>query len=279
MDFIEALKAILFGIIEGITEWLPVSSTGHMIILEKLLNVSGTYNDEFWQFFLVAIQLGAIIAVIIMFFNKLWPFGKSKTVEEKKLTWHMWFKVLLACLPAAVVGLLFDDWIEAHLNNAWTVSITLIIYGILFIALEIWNKRRTFKICDVKSMTYRTALIIGMIQLLAIIPGTSRSGVTILGAMLIGCDRTVSAEFSFFLSIPVMVGASLLKGVKFFMNNSITLDQGLFLGIGMVVAFIVSVLVIKLLMSFIKKHDFKPFGYYRIVLGILLIILLSTGVL
>ena len=277
MDFIEALKAILFGIIEGITEWLPVSSTGHMIILEKWLNVSSTYSDAFWQFFLVAIQLGAIIAVIIMFFHKLWPFGKTKTKEEKQLTWHMWFKVLLACLPAAIVGLLFDDWIEAHLNNAWTVSITLIIYGILFIALEIWNKRRTFKVSDVKQMTYRTALIIGCIQLLAIIPGTSRSGVTILGAMLIGCDRTVSAEFSFFLSIPVMVGASLLKGVKFFMENTLTLDQGLFLGIGMAVAFIVSILVIKFLMSFIKKHDFKPFGYYRIGLGILLIILLATG--
>ncbi len=279
MNFLDFIKAFLFGLVEGITEWLPVSSTGHMIILEEWLNVKEQYGTAFWDFFLVAIQLGAIIAVVICFFNKLWPFGSEKTNEEKKLTWHMWFKVILACLPAAVIGLLFDDQIEKYLNNALTVSITLIIYGVLFIILEIWNKRREFKINEVKSLTYRTALIIGFIQLLAVIPGTSRSGVTILGAMLIGCNRTVAAEFSFFLSIPVMFGASLLKGVKFFMENSITMDQTLFLTVGLLVAFGVSILVIRFLMNFIKKHDFKPFGYYRIALGILLLILFLTNIL
>ena len=242
---LDILKSILFGIIEGITEWLPISSTGHMIILESLLDVKDSYGQAFWDFFLVAIQLGAIIAVIICFFNKLWPFGKSKDVEVKKNTWLIW---------------------------------TLIIYGVFFIVIEIFNKKRSFKINDIKDMSISTALIIGFIQLLSLIPGTSRSGVTILGAMLIGCNRTVSAEFSFFLSIPVMLGASLLKGVKFFMDNSITTDQIVFLLVGMVVAFVVSMLVIKFLMRYIKKHDFKVFGVYRIVLGIILIILFATSV-
>lgn len=282
MNFLDIIKAILFGIVEGITEWLPISSTGHMILLEEWLNVTnGVFagNEDLWNFFLVAIQLGAIIAVVICFFNKLWPFGKEKTSEEKKATWQMWFKVIVACLPAAIIGLLFDDQIEKYLNNALTVSITLIVYGVLFILLEMWNKRRTFTITEVKTLSYKTAIIIGLIQLLAIIPGTSRSGVTILGAMLIGCNRTVSAEFSFFLSIPVMLGASLLKGIKFFMDNSLTANQAIFMGVGLLVAFGVSLLVIKFLMSFIKKHDFKPFGYYRIALGILLLILFLTNVL
>lgn len=278
MNFIDILKAILFGIVEGITEWLPVSSTGHMIILESLLGVKESYGAEFWSFFLVVIQLGAIIAVIICFFTKLWPFGSTKSVEEKKDTWKVWLKVLIACVPAAVIGLIFDDWLDEHLYNSITVSITLIVFGILFILLEIWNKKREFKINDVKSMTYKTALIIGVIQLIALIPGVSRSGITILGAMLIGCNRTVAAEFSFFLSIPVMFGASLLKGVKFFMDNSITADQTIFLVVGMVIAFAVSMFVIKFLMSFIKKHDFKPFGVYRIVLGLILIILFACGI-
>ena len=254
---LDILKSILFGIIEGITEWLPISSTGHMIILESLLDVKDSYGQAFWDFFLVAIQLGAIIAVIICFFNKLWPFGKSKDVEVKKNTWLIWLKVIIACLPAAIIGLLFDDWLNEHLYNSITVSITLIIYGVFFIVIEIFNKKRSFKINDIKDMSISTALIIGFIQLLSLIPGTSRSGVTILGAMLIGCNRTVSAEFSFFLSIPVMLGASLLKGVKFFMDNSITTDQIVFLLVGMVVAFVVSMLVIKFLMRYIKKHDFK----------------------
>ena len=275
---IDILKSILFGIIEGITEWLPVSSTGHMIILESLLDVKETYGIAFWDFFLVAIQLGAIIAVIICFFNKLWPFGKNKDVEVKKNTWLIWLKVIVACLPAAVIGLLFDDWLNEHLYNSITVSITLIIYGILFIVIEIFNKKRNFKINDMKDLTISTALIIGFIQLLSLIPGTSRSGVTILGAMLIGCNRTVSAEFSFFLSIPVMLGASLLKGIKFFIDNTITTNQIIFLVVGLLVAFVVSMLVIKLLMKYIKKHDFKIFGIYRIILGIILIILFVTNV-
>lgn len=275
---IDILKSILFGIVEGITEWLPVSSTGHMIILESLLDVKETYGIAFWNFFLVAIQLGAIIAVIICFFNKLWPFGKSKLQDVKVETWKTWLKVIIACLPAAIIGIFFDDWLDEHLYNSITVSITLIVYGILFIVIEIFNKRRSFKINDMKELSYRTALIIGLIQLLSLIPGTSRSGVTILGAMLIGCNRTVSAEFSFFLSIPVMLGASLLKGVKFFMDNSITGNQVIFLVVGMLVAFVVSMLVIKFLMKYIKKHDFKVFGVYRIILGIILIILFATGV-
>ena len=275
---IDILKSILFGIVEGITEWLPVSSTGHMIILESLLDVKETYGIAFWNFFLVAIQLGAIIAVIICFFNKLWPFGKSKPQEVKVETWKTWLKVIIACLPAAIIGIFFDDWLDEHLYNSITVSITLIVYGVLFIVIEIFNKRRNFKINDMKELSYRTALIIGLIQLLSLIPGTSRSGVTILGAMLIGCNRTVSAEFSFFLSIPVMLGASLLKGVKFFMDNSITGNQVIFLVVGMLVAFVVSMLVIKFLMKYIKKHDFKVFGVYRIILGIILIILFATGV-
>lgn len=275
---IDILKSILFGIVEGITEWLPVSSTGHMIILESLLDVKETYGIAFWNFFLVAIQLGAIIAVIICFFNKLWPFGKSKPQEVKVETWKTWLKVIIACLPAAIIGIFFDDWLDEHLYNSITVSITLIVYGVLFIVIEIFNKRRSFKINDMKELSYRTALIIGLIQLLSLIPGTSRSGVTILGAMLIGCNRTVSAEFSFFLSIPVMLGASLLKGVKFFMDNSITGNQVIFLVVGMLVAFVVSMLVIKFLMKYIKKHDFKVFGVYRIILGIILIILFATGV-
>ena len=275
---IDILKSILFGIVEGITEWLPVSSTGHMIILESLLDVKETYGIAFWNFFLVAIQLGAIIAVIICFFNKLWPFGKSKPQEVKVETWKTWLKVIIACLPAAIIGIFFDDWLDEHLYNSITVSVTLIVYGVLFIVIEIFNKRRNFKINDMKELSYRTSLIIGLIQLLSLIPGTSRSGVTILGAMLIGCNRTVSAEFSFFLSIPVMLGASLLKGVKFFMDNSITGNQVIFLVVGMLVAFVVSMLVIKFLMKYIKKHDFKVFGVYRIILGIILIILFATGV-
>ncbi len=274
---IDILKSILFGIVEGITEWLPVSSTGHMIILESLLDVKESYGQEFWDFFLVAIQLGAIIAVIICFFNKLWPFGKNKEVEVKKNTWLIWLKVIIACLPAAIIGLFFDDWLNEHLYNSITVTITLILYGILFIVIEIFNKKRNFKINDMKEMSLQIALIIGLIQLLALIPGTSRSGVTILGAMLIGCNRTMAAEFSFFLSIPVMLGASLLKGVKFFMNNTINTNQIVFLVVGLLVAFIVSLLVIKLLMKYIKKHDFKIFGYYRIILGVILLVLFLCG--
>ncbi len=287
MEFIEVLKAILFGIIEGITEWLPVSSTGHMIILESLFDVKNCYSEAFWSLFLVVIQLGAILAVVICFFNKLNPFGgksliepeRKKNKEEKKRIWMLWAKVIVACLPAAIVGLVLDDILDKYLYNSITVAITLIIYGGLFIGLEIWNKKRSFKINNTDELTWTHALLIGCFQLLALIPGTSRSGVTILGAMLLLCNREVASEFSFFLSIPVMLGASLLKVVKFLIEgNPIVTNEVLFLLIGCVVAFGVSMLVIKFLMAYIKKHDFKVFGYYRIVLGILLIILFATGV-
>lgn len=279
--FIQILKAILFGIVEGITEWLPVSSTGHMILLEDVLNVTDMFQKEgypdygkaFWDMFLVVIQLGAIIAIVIFFFHKLWPFSKSKTKEEKKDTWSIWFKTLIACIPAAVVGLIFDDFLEENLYNKLTVSITLIVYGVIFILMEIWNKKRNLSVDSVKKMSYKQALIIGCMQLLALIPGTSRSGVTILGAMLIGCSRESSAEFSFFLSIPVMVGASLLKSLKFLMNYGIpNLNEMIFLSVGTIVAFVVSLLVVKWLMAFVKKHDFKIFGIYRIILGLVILI-------
>lgn len=288
-QFIEILKIILFGIIEGITEWLPISSTGHMILLEELLSAQELFEGgkAFWDFFLVAIQLGAILAVVICFFNKLNPFGgKSlknpevkKSKEEKKEIWLLWAKVLVACVPAAIIGLVLDDWLDSVFYNSITVSITLIVYGIFFIVMEIWNKRRTFKITDVHQLSFKTALIIGCMQLLALIPGTSRSGVTILGAMLILCNREVACEFSFFLSIPVMLGASLLKGVKFLLSGeTFYAFDFVLLGIGAIVAFGVSLFVIKFLMAFIKKHDFKPFGIYRIALGIVLIILFACGV-
>lgn len=282
-------KIILFGIVEGITEWLPISSTGHLIILEEVLDVQKIFvgGKAFWDFFLVAIQLGAILAVIVCFFNKLNPlFGKSlqdssisKSKEEKKSIWLMWAKVIVACLPAAVIGLVFDDWLDSVFYNSITVSITLILYGILFLIMEKWNKTRNFTITNTQDISFKKAFWIGCIQLLALIPGTSRSGVTILGAMLLLCDRSVSCEFSFFLSIPVMFGASLLKGIKYVLSVEYIASSDVFLLlIGLFVAFAVSLVIIKFLMRFIKKHDFKAFGIYRIVLGILLIILFITGV-
>ena len=287
-DVLNILKIVLFGIIEGITEWLPISSTGHMIILEEFLGVQTIFEGgkEFWDFFLVAIQLGAIFAVILCFFNKLNPFDgkslkdptRSKSEEEKHEIWVLWAKVLLACLPAAIIGLVADDWLDSIFYNSITVAITLIIYGILFIVMEIWNKKRKFKITDVKQLSFKMALIIGCIQLLSLIPGTSRSGVTILGAMLILCNREVACEFSFFLSIPVMFGASILKGCKYlFSGNILSSNDMALLLIGSIVAFAVSMFIIKFLMNFIKKHDFKVFGVYRIVLGIILIILFACG--
>ena len=288
-SILNILKIVLFGIVEGVTEWLPISSTGHMIILEELLGAKEIFEGgkAFLDFFLVAIQLVAILAVVVCFFNKLNPFwGKSlknpeveKSKEEKKEIWLLWAKVLVACLPAAIIGLVLDDWLDSVFYNSITVAVTLIVYGVLFILMEIWNKRRTFKVTDVRSLTFRTALIIGAIQLLALIPGTSRSGVTILGAMLILCNREVACEFSFFLSIPVMFGASLFKGVKYILNaGTISSSDLALLLVGCVVAFAVSMFIIKFLMSFIKKHDFKSFGVYRIALGILLIILFACGV-
>ena len=265
MDIMEIIKAILFGIVEGITEWLPISSTGHMILLNEFvtLNVSA----EFWEMFLVVIQLGAILAVVLLYWNKIFPFHfKEKPVVQKDI-FVLWFKILVACIPAAVVGLAFDDVFDALFYNPWCVVIALIVFGVAFIVIENHNKNTKPKITQLSQITYKTALIIGVFQLLAaIFPGTSRSGATIVGALLIGVSRTVAAEFTFFLAIPVMLGASLLKLVKFGFN--FTGPEAVILLVGMVVAFVVSIVVIRFLMGYIKKHDFKVFGWYRIVLGI-----------
>lgn len=268
MTLLELLNSLLFGIIEGITEWLPISSTGHMILIEKFITLSTNY--DFMEMFRVVIQLGAIFAVVVLFWNKIFPFE----LKEKKIAVNMdimtlWFKILVASVPAAIIGLLFDDWIDSHFYNFQTVSLTLIIYGILFIVIENWNKSKTPKTNSLRELTYQTALIIGVFQVLALIPGTSRSGATIVGALLIGVSRTVAAEFTFYLAIPVMFGASLLKLLRFGM--SFQTNEVFILLVGMVSAFIVSVIAIKFLLGYIKKHDFKVFGYYRIVLGIILI--------
>ena len=261
---LEILKAILFGIVEGITEWLPVSSTGHLILLEEFIHLDVT--GEFYEMFQVVIQLGAILAVIALFFHKLWPFSPRKTAEEKKNVWQLWFKVIVAVLPSAVIGLVLDDWMDAHFYNYVVVAIALVVYGVAFLFVERGNK--TAKIDDVYAIDYRTALLIGVFQCLALIPGTSRSGSTILGAILIGVTRPAAAEFSFFLAIPTMLGASALKLVKYLMEGM--LPTGLEIGvllIGCVVSFAVSMLVIKALMDFVRKRSFAPFGVYRIVLG------------
>lgn len=268
MDFLELLKAAILGIIEGITEWLPISSTGHMILADEFikLNTSQAFKDMF----LVVIQLGAILAVVVLFFHKLNPFSPKKTQIEKRDTFSLWGKVIISCLPAAVIGLLFDDWIESVFFNYVTVAVMLILYGILFIIVENWNKRRKPKVQRLNDLSYRTAFLIGIFQVLALIPGTSRSGATILGGILLGASRTVSAEFTFFLAIPVMFGASLLKMVKF--GFAYTGMEIATLLTGMIVAFVVSIFAIKFLMGYIKKHDFKAFGYYRIVLGALVLL-------
>ena len=276
---IEFLKAVLFGIVEGITEWLPISSTGHMILLDEFVKLDVT--PEFWEMFLVVIQLGAILAVVVLFWNKIWPFGKknnTKPVAEsgllsycKKDIWIMWFKIVIACVPAAVVGLLFDEFFESLFYNSVCVAIALIVFGIGFILIENQNKGAAAKINSLSEITIQTALMIGIFQLIAAVsPGTSRSGATILGALLIGVSRTVAAEFTFFLAIPVMLGASLLKLVKF--GFSFSENELMVLLIGMATAFIVSVIVIRFLMGYIKKHDFKVFGWYRIVLGIVVLV-------
>ncbi|MDR1617165.1 MAG: undecaprenyl-diphosphate phosphatase [Syntrophomonadaceae bacterium] len=265
MDFTEIIKAVIIGIIEGVTEWLPISSTGHMILANEFirLNVSAL----FMEMFLVVIQLGAILAVVFLYFHKLNPFTKSKSVSQKKETYIMWLKVLIACVPAGIAGFLLDDILDKTFYNYVTVSITLVVYGVLFIILENSNRRKSFSIKNLNDMSYKTALIIGVFQLLSLIPGTSRSGATILGAMLIGASRSVAAEFSFFLAIPVMFGASALKLFKFglrFSGSEIAI-----LLTGLITAFIVSVLAIKFLIGYVQKHDFKAFGYYRIILGII----------
>ena len=264
MDILEILKAVLFGIVEGITEWLPISSTGHMILLNEFVTLN--VSEEFWEMFLVVIQLGAILAVVLLFWNKIFPFRfREKPVVQKDI-FVLWFKILAACVPAAVVGLAFDDVFDALFYNPWCVAIALIVFGIAFILIENRNKNASPRITTLEDISYRTALLIGVFQLLAaIFPGTSRSGATIVGALLIGVSRTVAAEFTFFLAIPVMLGASLLKLLKFgfsFSGTELTI-----LAVGMIVAFVVSVVVIRFLMGYIKKHDFKVFGWYRIVLG------------
>lgn len=282
--FINFLKVILMGIIEGITEWLPISSTGHMIILEQWIGLEDVMGADLWEFFLVIVQLGAILAVIFNFFTRLWPFGKNKSRAEKADIRYIWLNIIVACIPAAVIGFLADDWLNDHLYNFITVSVMLIVYGVAFIVVEkVFKKKEVkFDITDVKDMSWRAAFIIGLAQVLAIIPGTSRSGVTILAAMLIGCNRKVSAEFSFFLSIPVMLGASLLKGVKFVgSGSSLSGIQIAYVLVGCIVAFIVSIVAIRMLLQFIKSNSFIGFGYYRIALGIILIgyylICINTG--
>ncbi len=280
---IEFLKAVLFGIVEGITEWLPISSTGHMILLDEFVKLD--VSKDFWEMFLVVIQLGAILAVVILFWNQIWPFGKSSNPHPvkrsgflsycKKDIWMLWFKIIAACLPAAVVGIFFDEFFERLFYNGVCVAVALIVFGIGFILIENRNKGTNAKINSLSEITFQTALMIGMFQLIAaIFPGTSRSGATILGALLIGVSRTVAAEFTFFLAIPVMLGASLLKIVKF--GFSFSGNELMILLAGMITAFIVSIIVIRLLMGYIKKHDFKVFGWYRIILGT--IVLLYFGV-
>lgn len=274
---IELLKAVLFGIVEGITEWLPVSSTGHMIILDEFIRLDCT--PEFWEMFLVVIQLGAIMAVVILFWNKIFPFqfrDKSRPVIEMDKI-MLWLKIVVACIPAAVVGLLFDDVFEALFYHAIPVALALIVFGVAFIVVERRNKGKKAKIRKLNDITFQTAFLIGIFQLIAaIFPGTSRSGATIVGALLIGVSRSVAAEFTFFLAIPVMFGASLLKLVKFGFTFT-TLEAGELI-IGMLVSFFVSIFVIKFLMDYIKKHDFQIFGWYRIVLGAIVIILGACGV-
>ncbi|HIV85684.1 MAG TPA: undecaprenyl-diphosphate phosphatase [Candidatus Monoglobus merdigallinarum] len=268
LNFIELLKVIFLGIVEGITEWLPISSTGHMILVDEFIKLN--VSPEFLEFFLVAIQLGAIMAVVVIFFNKIFPFefrGGFKADREKLI---LWAKIIVASIPAGVIGILFDDIFSAWFYNPWTVAVMLILFGVLFIVIENSNKNKLPKVDDIRDITYKTAFIIGVFQLIAaVFPGTSRSGATIVGALLLGVSRTASAEFTFYLAIPAMFGGSLVKLLKF--GFSFTPEELIILLVGGVVAFVVSMLSIKFLMSYVKKHDFKVFGWYRIVLGVLVL--------
>ena len=268
---IEILKSILYGIVEGITEWLPISSTGHMILLEEIMPMN--VSKSFWSMFLVVIQLGAILAVVVLYWNKIFPFRKNKEGKytSVKSIWILWSKILVATIPAAIIGLVLDDWIDAHLYNGFVVAIMLILVGVAFIYIENRNKDMRPSVNSLSALSYKDALIIGLFQVVAaVLPGTSRSGATIVGGLMIGVSRAVAAEFTFFLAIPVMFGASLLKLVKFGLAFSVL--EFFILVIGMVVAFFVSIFVIRFLMSYIKKHDFKVFGWYRIVLGAFVLI-------
>lgn len=287
MDIVEILKAVLFGIVEGVTEWLPISSTGHMILLNEFVKLR--VSDAFYSMFEVVIQLGAILAVVVLFWNQIWPFGKKNNREPlaksgvcayvKWDIFKLWFHILVSCVPAAIVGILFDSVFEAWFYNYQTVAIMLILFGIAFIVIENQHKGKKARVTSVEEIDYRLAFWIGIFQLIAaIFPGTSRSGATIVGALLLGVSRTVAAEYTFFLAIPVMFGASLLKGVKFLTESSLAPGEGTILVVGMVVAFAVSMLVIKFLMGYIKKHDFKVFGWYRIVLGAVVLLCGLIGV-
>lgn len=270
IDFIEILKVVFLGIVEGITEWLPISSTGHMLIVDQFLHLNA--SEVFKEMFFVVIQLGAILAVVVMFWNKIFPFQWRDKMQPviKKETISLWFKVVVACIPGAIITILFDDYIEANFHNPTVISAALIIYGIAFILIEHWNKNRTMAVSNLQEITYKTALIIGLFQVLSIIPGTSRSGATIIGALLIGVSRVAATEFTFFLAIPVMFGLSAIKILKF--GFSFTRLEILILVIGMIVAFIISLLVIKFLMNYIRKNDFKAFGWYRIIFGTIVLL-------
>lgn len=280
MYLLNILKSILFGIVEGVTEWLPISSTGHMILLEKICAFKDV-NPEFFEMFLVVIQLGAIMAVIVMFWNKLWPFKQVKNTEGKKVvklrkaSVNLWLKVLVGSIPAGVLGLIFDDLLDKYLYNHITVAITLIVYGILFIIIEHVNKTKKPRVRKLTDLTYKDAILIGLFQALSLIPGTSRSGSTILGGITIGTSRTVASEFTFFLAVPAMLGASALKLLKFGFNFSVM--EFVILINGMIVAFAVSLLVIRFLMNFIKKHNFNVFGIYRIILGAIVLLTFILG--
>ena len=281
MFIIEVLKTILLGIVEGITEWLPVSSTGHMILLDEFINLDVT--REFKELFLVVVQLGAIAAVVIMYFSKLNPFSKKKSEDERRLTWSLWGKVIVGAVPAAVIGFLLDDLLDEYLYNYVTVAIALIVYGVLFIVVERLRSGKDYRVGEVDDLTYKDALLIGCFQVLSLIPGTSRSGSTILGGMSLGVSRKASSEFSFFMAIPIMLGASLLKVLKFgygyltaentdsYIPDGAFLEYAAILLIGMLISFVVSLAAIKFLMDFVKKHSFIPFGVYRIALGVVVI--------
>ncbi len=270
MEIIEFFKAIILGVVEGVTEWLPISSTGHMLLLDQFLTLN--MSEAFKAMFFVVIQLGAILSVIVMFWNKMFPFqfrDKSQLIIKRD-TFSLWFKVVIACIPGAIVTLLFDNYIEAHLHTPIVIAAALIVYGIAFILIENWNKKRAPRIRELTDITYQTAFVIGLFQVLSIIPGTSRSGATIVGALLIGVSRVAAAEFTFFLAVPVMIVLSAVNILQF--GFIFTGTELLILATGMIVAFVVSVLVIKFLMNYIKKHDFKVFGWYRIILGAIVII-------
>ncbi len=266
--FMLIIKTIIIGIIEGVTEWLPISSTGHMILANEFIKLD--VSDKFWEMFEVVIQLGAIMAVVLLYFKVLFPWGFGKSKADTKKTFNLWFKIIVGCIPCAVIGLLFDDFINDKFYNPWTVAVMLILYGILFIVIENRNKNKNARVTNIDNLSYIDALKVGLFQVLSIIPGTSRSGATILGGLLIGLDRKVAANFTFFLAIPVMFGASLLKIVKF--GLAFSTSELIVLLVGMITAFIVSIIAIKFLLKYIKNNDFKVFGYYRIILGIIVLL-------